>query len=46
MYTNFCFSELLILKEKKFADFFGAIGVPKKMKNFQKILKKPHTEEF
>jgi len=36
LYTHFCYSELLILREKRFADFlFGQ----KKFTNFQKILK-------
>ena len=29
--THFCFSELLILKEKKVRGFFWAIEVPKKI---------------
>ena len=40
MNANFCFSELLILREKKrFADFRLEIEIT----NFQKILKRHHT---
>ena len=47
MNAHFCFSELLILREKKDSRiFFWAIGVPKKITNFQKILKKHHTGEL
>ena len=46
MNAHFCFSELLILREKKIRGFFWAIGVPKKITNFQKILKKHHTGEL
>ena len=35
----------MILKEKRFADFFGVIEVPKKIKNVQKILKKNTIQE-
>jgi len=34
------------LREKKVRGFFSAIGVPKKITNFQKILKKHFTEQL
>jgi len=37
---------LLILREKKYGDFFWAIEVPKKITNFQKILKNFYTGEL
>ena len=42
-YTHFCFSELWFWEEKGSRSFFCAIGVPKKIKNFQRILKTHHT---
>jgi len=39
--AHFCFSELLILREKKIRGiFFGPLEYQKKITNFQKILKK------
>ena len=41
LFAHFCFSKLLILREKKVRGFFfGAIVVPKKITNFQIILKR------
>ena len=45
LFTHFDFSELLILREKRFADFFLAIGVPVKFTTFEKTIKK-HTGEL
>ena len=40
LFTHFCFSKLLILREKKGSRiFFGAIGVPKKLHIFKKYWK-------
>ena len=45
MNAHFCFSELLILREKKrFADFL--LGRWSTKKNFQKILKRHHTGQW
>jgi len=47
MNAHFCVSELLILREKKNSlIFFWAIGIPKKITNFQKILKRHHTGDL
>ena len=48
MNTHFCFSELLILREKKIRGFsFGPLEYQKKkITNFQKTLKKYHTGEL
>ena len=46
MNTHFCFSERLILREKRFADFLLGHWSTKKITNFQKILKKHHTGEL
>ena len=35
-----CFSELLILREKRFTDCFQTIGVPKKYKFFELTFRK------
>ena len=38
IYTHFCFSKLLILREKSFADFFGPLEYQKKIpKNNEKL---------
>ena len=36
----------MILREKEVHGFFGTIGVPKKIPNFRKVLKKHHTGEL
>ena len=44
---HFCFSELLILREKGSRIFFlGHLSTKKTIKNFQKILKIHHTGEL
>ena len=43
MNTHFCFSELLILREKKIRGFSFRPLEYKKITNFQKTLKKHHT---
>ena len=46
LYAHFCFSELLILREKRFADFLLGHWSTKKNTHFQKILKKHHAGEL
>ena len=45
LYTHFCFSEVLILREKRLTDFFWAIGVPKKIYKFSKNIEKNTIQE-
>ena len=46
IYINiFALFELLILREKKFADFFWAIGKPKKNLKFSKNIEKNRKQE-
>ena len=46
MNAHFCFSELLILREKKIRGFFGPLEYQNKIKKFQKIWKKRHLGEL
>ena len=48
MYSVYTFllSELMILREKSFADFFLVSMEYRKNKSFQKVLKKCHTGEL
>jgi len=46
LFTHFCFSELLILREKKIRGFFGPLEYQNKIKKFQKIWKKRHLGEL